>query len=263
MADQIISADCGFFDSVNGDRLYSAVQMCNPYTRLVTDGIYPAPNGLGSSDFEVSEVTGQLKVKVKSGEGIFAHKWFRLTADTTIDVPQNGTILTRIDSVIIQVNNTSSVRAGRVIYREGTAASNPQPPALTNSGDISEFRIANITVAGGATTVTVSDRRGIDTPWVSSAIAPSPIGVAFKTATIGANSWVNHSQSGMKKNTVSVSSITQYNHAIVSPASYADMEAWSTAKIWQNGQGNGTIEFVCMADNVPETDIAIQVLIFD
>lgn len=178
MADTYVNQDyidCGFFNAVEiapgvFDRVYSAETMSNPYTRLITDGIFAAREGVNDSDFKVIS-EGNMDVTIKAGQGIFWSKWFKLTQAQTITVESNDTDYTRIDSIIIEINN--NVRLGRVIYRTGEASETPVPPELINTGYIKEFRIANIEVASFATSLddsVIFDRRGIETPFIASLI---------------------------------------------------------------------------------------------
>ena len=178
MADTYVSQDyidCGFFNAQEitpgvYDRVYSAESMSNPYTRLITDGIFAAQAGSNNVDFKV-ESDENMDIIVRKGEGIFWSKWFKLTQDQAITVESNETEYTRIDSIIVEINN--NLRLGRVIYRTGTAAANPEPPELVSTGYIHEWRIANIEVASFATSLSdanISDRRGIETPFVASLV---------------------------------------------------------------------------------------------
>lgn len=45
MSEQIISVNCGFFDSIDGDRLYTAEKMNEPYSHFISDGIFATPTG--------------------------------------------------------------------------------------------------------------------------------------------------------------------------------------------------------------------------
>ena len=178
MADIYVNQDyieCGFFNASEitpgvYDRVYSAEDMSNPYTRLITDGIFPARQGYNDPTFKVSSM-GDLDIKIDAGEGIFWSKWFRLTQAQTLTLDSNSTEYSRIDSIIIEVN--TNVRLGRVIYRAGTAAATPVAPDLINNGYTKEYRIANITVPSYATEIDdsyISDRRGVETPFCSSLI---------------------------------------------------------------------------------------------
>lgn len=179
MADTYVNQEyieCGFFNALEispgvFDRVYSAETMSNPYTRLITDGIFPARPGVTDGDFKVTANGEDMDVTLKAGEGIFWSKWFKLTQAQTITVENNNTEYTRIDSIIVEINN--NVRLGRVIYRTGTPAAEPTPPDLVSTGYIKEFRIANIQVASYTTSLddsVIFDRRGIETPFCASLI---------------------------------------------------------------------------------------------
>lgn len=179
MSDTYVNQDyieCGFFNALEitpgvFDRVYSAETMSNPYTRLITDGIFPARPGVTDGDFKVTANGEDMVITLKAGEGIFWSKWFKLTQAQTITVENNNTEYTRIDSIIVEINN--NVRLGRVIYRTGTPAAEPTPPELISTGYIKEYRIANIQVGSYATSLddsVIFDRRGIETPFCASLI---------------------------------------------------------------------------------------------
>lgn len=172
MADQIFNVNCGFFDAINSDRTYTAEQMNNPYKRLISNGVYPNPDGTTSTDLQVVSATAAMDITVKAGQGLFADKWFDNSAAINITVPNNTGLTPRFDSVIVQVDTRTSGRAGNIVYRTGTAASNPSPPAINTVTGVTEYRLANIYVAGGANTINddaITDRRGTsECPWVTS-----------------------------------------------------------------------------------------------
>lgn len=146
---------CGFFNSINGDRKYNAEQMNNPYHRIVSNGVFANPNGTPSNDLKVLSVSG-MNIKVLSGEGIFSDKWAKLDSDMPFTIPTAHVTLTRIDSVVVHIDNTPEVRAGSIIYKQGTPAGSPVPPSLENSASIKEYRLANITVNPNAAAITQS-----------------------------------------------------------------------------------------------------------
>ena len=71
MADQNFEVNCGFFDAMNNDRLYSADQMNRPYKRLVSNGVFATPQVTPSTDLQVVSAASGMNIKVKKGEGIF------------------------------------------------------------------------------------------------------------------------------------------------------------------------------------------------
>lgn len=174
MADQVFQVQCGFFDSVDNDRLYTANQMNKPYKRVITNGVFATPQGTASTDLQVLSAGNGMSIIVKKGEGLFADKWFESSSDLTITVPSNTGIVPRRDSVIVQVDKRSSGRIGAIVYREGIPASNPVPPNIGTVDEVIEYRIANIYVAAGASAINqdaIVDLRGSsECPWITSLI---------------------------------------------------------------------------------------------
>lgn len=174
MADQILNVNCGFFDAVNSDRLYSADDMNKPYSRVVADGVFATPAGTPSTDLQVVSSGSGMNISVSPGQGIFGAKWFENNSAIVIAVPGNSSINPRRDSVIVQVDKRVSGRIGNIVYRTGTPAANPQPPAIGTVANVIEYRIANIYVAPGANAINndaIVDLRGSsECPWVTSLI---------------------------------------------------------------------------------------------
>lgn len=174
MSDQIFEVNCGFFDSVNKDRLYSADEMNKPYKRVINNGVFATPQGTPSTDLQVLSANDNMNIIVKAGEGLFGDKWFESAADIAITVPTNTSTVPRRDSVIVQVDKRISGRKGRVIYRTGTPSSNPMPPNLSTTNNVIEYRVANIYVAANAVYIgqdAITDLRGSsECPWVTSLI---------------------------------------------------------------------------------------------
>ena len=174
MSDQTFAVNCGFFDSVSGDRLYSANEMNRPYKRLVSNGVFATQSGTPSTDLQVMSANNGMNIICKAGEGIFADKWFENPADITISVPSNTELVPRKDSVIVQVDKTTAGRVGNIVYRTGTANSNPQVPAINTDPNIIEYRISNIYVAPSATSIgndVITDLRGSsECLWITSLV---------------------------------------------------------------------------------------------
>lgn len=171
MADQSFTVNCGFFNSLNQDRLYNANQMNKPYRRLVSNGVFATPQGQPSTDLQVLSENSGMRIGVSIGEGIFSDKWFENTTKIVITVPNNTSLLPRRDSVLVQIDETENGREGRIVYRTGTPAANPLPPNINTIDDVHEYRIANIYVASGASNINqdaIVDLRGSsECPWIT------------------------------------------------------------------------------------------------
>lgn len=170
MADQIFGVDCGFFNAVNFDRTYTAEDMNKPYSRIVSDGVFPTAQGAASADLQVVSAGSGMKITVKPGQGMFASKWFENPSSIIITVPNNNSLYPRFDSVIVQVDMRQSGRKGNIVYRTGTPALSPQPPSINTVANVTEYRISNVYVASGANTINnnaLTDLRGTSAcPWV-------------------------------------------------------------------------------------------------
>lgn len=180
MADTYIDQnyiDCGFFDAVEispgvFDRIYDADSWSKPYRRIVSDGIFEAPQGATNADFKVSSVDDEpMDVIISHGDGIFWTKWFSLTSDQIVTIDGNTNENDRIDSILVQVDKGQ--RLGRVVYRTGTPAATPVAPELSDTSTLKEWRLANIYVESFATEITdaqITDVRGTETPFIASLV---------------------------------------------------------------------------------------------
>lgn len=173
MSDVICNISSGFYDSVNGDRLYSAADMNKPYKRVIADGIFPTPQGTPSTDFQVVAVSG-MSVAVLAGNAMIGARWAENTDDVGITIAGNSSSSPRIDSIFLHIDTGMDTRAAGVVYRQGTAAGTPTAPAMVRTDNITELRLADILVAPSAAIITqanITDQRGgSDCPWVAGLI---------------------------------------------------------------------------------------------
>lgn len=164
---------CGFFNSIKKDRLYQAEDMNEPYKGLISNGVFATQEGTPSNYLQVYAGSG-MTVTVKAGRGIFADKWFLNDADMSLTLDTPEVTLNRIDSVVVKVDKSEAVRGASIVVKKGTASSSPVAPSLTRNDLVYEYRLANITVTSGASSIkqtNIADMRGSsDCPWVTSLI---------------------------------------------------------------------------------------------
>ena len=164
---------CGFFDSVDRDRLYKAEDMTRPYELLVSNGVFATPQGTASNYLQVY-ANGGMNVTVKAGRGIFKDKWFISDTDMQLTLDASEVTLTRVDSIIVRVDTSESVRTGTIEVKKGTPSSTASAPVMERSEDVHEYRLADIIVAPQTTEIAqlnISDQRGsADCPWVTSLV---------------------------------------------------------------------------------------------
>ena len=140
----------GFFNSVNGDRLYNADDMSEYFDGLISDGVFEnVGNGL-----QVVPNTG-MTVNVKSGRAIINCKWLNSDAALTLDITQSHPTLNRYTAVIVRLDVTN--RLMEITTKDGTAASTPTKPAMSDTVTLKEMCLAYVYVSAGVTTITASN----------------------------------------------------------------------------------------------------------
>lgn len=168
------NVNAGFFDAINEDRTYSADDMNRPYRRLVSNGVFATPTGEASDDLQVFSGNNGMNIIVSAGNAIIGDRWFENPSDLIITIPQNSEVLSRVDSIIAQVDKTQAGRIGNIVYRQGVASSNPVHPEINTEENIFELRLADIIISPSCVKITqdlITDCRGSsECPWVTSLI---------------------------------------------------------------------------------------------
>lgn len=133
----------GYYDSISGDRKYSAETMSRYFAGLFGRGVVQNYEG----KFVVKAGTG-MQVVVQTGKAYFTDgKWIENTAEITKTIDPAEVLLSRIDSIILRNNKNSGVRSATVELVKGTPATDPKPPELAETNDyIEELRLCNIRV---------------------------------------------------------------------------------------------------------------------
>lgn len=128
----------GFFNSVNGDRLYNAAQIGRYLQYIVSDGVY----AYNSNSLQVLANDG-MEVQVQAGRAMLDHHFMENDAPITLTLSAGGT-QDRIDGIIMYVDMTE--RACGIIVKEGTPAASPVRPALTRTSVRKEYMLASVYV---------------------------------------------------------------------------------------------------------------------
>ena len=137
----------GFFNSVNGDRVYSADDLNYFFNGVMSDGIV---KDYGSA-FEVTVDGTGLTVTILDGKAYCKGRYVENVGSMTLEVEGGGT-LARYDAIVIGVNLTT--RTGSVYIKKGTEGSSPAYPTIENSETLKELCLAYIYVSAGATVIT-------------------------------------------------------------------------------------------------------------
>ena len=147
-----MSVTCGFYNSLNGDRKYNAIQMGRIFDGLISDGVFAT---VGNA-LIVKAATGNT-VNVDTGKAWFNHTWTVNDAILPLELPEADILLDRIDAVILEVNASSMVRQNTIKFLKGTASSTPVRPSLENSEEVHQYPLCYIYRKYGATAITQAD----------------------------------------------------------------------------------------------------------
>lgn len=202
---------CGFFNSIDGDRLYTAEDMNNPYKGIVSNGIIADEND--SSGLQVLADRGR-NIIVKKGRGIFFDKWAILDADMPMTIPIPHVTYPRIDSVVVHIDISEQVRSGSIIYKTGEASLNPVPPALEQTLTVREYRLANILAETNFNEITqanITDTRITnECGFVSNLLQDSDITATYRQWQSQFENWFRNLQENLISTTAVMSFTTQY-----------------------------------------------------
>ena len=163
-----MSVTSGFFNSLSGDRKYDAIQISSMFDGLITDGIY---NGFLESFMVTASSPSSMVVTVGEGRCWFNHTWTLNDAPLPLTLDVGDVVLNRIDTVVIDVDSTDTVRACTIKVVKGSPSSQAVAPTLENTETHHQYPLCDISVVAGATTVTqsnITNRRGTsDCPFVA------------------------------------------------------------------------------------------------
>lgn len=136
----------GFYDSVNGDRTYTAKQFSQFFDGILSEGVFEK---IGD-EFNVTAASGML-VNVGIGRAWLKKKWALNDSVLPVAIAAAEPILNRVDTVIFAIDETS--RTIEITTVKGTPASAPSAPALTNTAEHFEYRIADVYIPATSTSI--------------------------------------------------------------------------------------------------------------
>ena len=174
---------CGYFNSIEKDRLYSADDFASFYDGLIIDGVY---SSVGNKFYVTAN--GGMGIKVETGRAWFDHTWTWNTSPLELTIPTADTVYNRIDAAVIEVNKNDRQNYIKIV--KGIPANSPARPSLTKTSKIKQYALAYITVARNATSISngniVNVVGNVETPIVSflnvTGLPPMHYGTADITA---------------------------------------------------------------------------------
>ena len=141
----------GFFNSLNGDRVYNADDMSTYFKGLIGNGVY---ENIGGALQVLASTTPDMYVNVQTGRAVVDCKWIENDAILPIELNAAHVTLNRYTAIVIRldiVNRTISI-----VAKDGENATDPVKPALTNNASIKEKCLAYVYVAAAASAISQS-----------------------------------------------------------------------------------------------------------
>ena len=143
----------GFYNSINHDRRYDAVQVGQIFDGIIHDGVYETYK----KALIVKASSTANQVIIQPGRAWFNYTWTYNDADLPFSLPAPEALLERIDAVVLDINGEQSVRVNSFKYVKGTPSASPSKPALTNSGKHFQYPLAYIHRYGNQNTIRADD----------------------------------------------------------------------------------------------------------
>lgn len=278
----------GFFNSVNGDRVYNAQQMSRIFEGLITDGVYAAVG----NKLAVQPNNG-MTVQINTGKAWVGKHWVDNDSPYLLAVEASDVTLNRYAAVVIKADDTNAVRDAKPYIKYSPFASNPVKPAMTRTETVTERCLAYIYIKAGAAEITaadIEDTRGNTElcGWVTGLIEQLNTTTMFEQWTAIFNNWfgtlqdlINEnteamlvnalpvslkltlttggwvSENGLYKQSVTVVGMNDTKTVIVSPTS-TSASTYSASEVRCSSQSTNTLEFTAVSQ--PNNDIEVDVL---
>ena len=280
----------GFFNSINGDRLYNADQMSKIFEGLITDGVYESVG-----DKLAVQPNSGMTIQIATGRGWFNKRWVDNTTPYAITLEASDVTLNRYAAVCIKVDTSDSVRSAEPYIKYSDFASEPVKPTVERTETLNEYCLGYVFIGAGVTEITaehIEDTRGDESlcGWVTGLIEQLSTATLFTQWESMFNNWFNGLKDIINENTETMlvnalpkesvltltadgwteaeSGYTQTltvqgmtsTKTIISQANEETGEAYATANVKCSTQDTDSITF--SAASLPETDIKVDFCYF-
>lgn len=138
----------GFYNSLDGDRRYHALQMSSIFDGIILDGIL-----FGIGDRFNATAAGAMTIHLGTGRAWFDHTWSYNDSIMALTVRPAEALLDRIDAIVLEVDRRDEARMNSIRWVYGTPSANPQRPELLDEEYIRQYVLHYVEVPRGVTTI--------------------------------------------------------------------------------------------------------------
>lgn len=142
----------GFFNSVNGDRAYTAQQMSEMFIGLISNGVYSAVG-----DKLAVQPNNGMTIQINTGRGYFNGNWVNNDSEYLQELEGSDVILKRYCAVCIRVDKTDEVRSAKPYFKYSEFSTDPVKPEMLRSELVNEYCLAYVLINPGVSDITAAD----------------------------------------------------------------------------------------------------------
>lgn len=144
----------GFYNSINSDRKYNAIQFGQIFDGVINDGVF-----LSIGEKFTTLAAGGMDVTVGTGKAWFNHTWSLNTTKIPFTLDGSHPVLSRYDAIILEINDSPDVygRVNSIKVVKGEPSSNAIKPSLVNDQYIHQYPLSYVKINPGATNLTAAD----------------------------------------------------------------------------------------------------------
>ena len=183
----------GFYNSVDHDRVYDATQFGSIFDGVINDGVFQNIGEL----FEVTPHEG-MEVFVGTGRAWFNGTWTLNDTKYNLELSPSHPVFSRIDAVVLEVNQESATRANSIKIVEGDMSSTPQRPTLVDDEFVHQHPLAYITIQPNATEITEADIQNVigveeeGCPFVTGILEVNSVDYLYSQWQASFETWFDH-----------------------------------------------------------------------
>lgn len=193
----------GFYNSINGDRKYNAIQISQIFDGVIMDGVFAS---IGDKLFTTAN--GGMEIAVGTGKAWFNHTWNLNTTKMVFTLTHSHAVLQRYDAVVLEVNDEQNVygRVNAIKVIEGTPSSNAIKPTMIKTQYVHQYPLAYVKVNAAVEAITAADIEIVvgttPCPFVTSVLQQTDITGLFANWNQQFTTWFNNLKAQLTDNVV-------------------------------------------------------------
>ena len=188
-----MSLTYGFYNSLNGDRVYNADQFSSIFDGIIRDGVF---QNIGER-FAVT-ASSDLTLNVGTGRAWFNGTWTLNTAQEPVTLKLSDALFTRIDAVVLDINSSTARRENTIQVVQGTPSEKPNKPELIRTPDHNQYALAYVTRRRNTEVINQEDIQNAvgleDTPFVTGILEVLDASIFINQWTDQWNRWMDQAE---------------------------------------------------------------------